>query len=276
MSEPALVRETSRNGQLVACAEWSGPVRKLALLEPGGLERWLAAAPSAGEGRAATALVALPEGGPLVVVRRLRHGGLLGPLLGERYLDAERSLRELEVTARLRVAGAPVPEPVLALALRRGPCWTHAFVTVYEEGAVDALEFLASAPDEVRVLRAAAAFGAAVRRFHDAGGRHADLHVKNLLLRETRAGAEGIVIDLDRGGAGAPPAPQRRARELGRLWRSLAKRGVAKSVGERGVASFFATYCAGDRALRDALLERLPTERRLAALHALHYPRAHR
>ena len=204
-------------------------MRKLALLEPGGLERWLAAAPSAGEGRAATALVSLPGGGPPVVVRRLRHGGLFGPLLGERYLDAERSLRELEVTARLRAAGAPVPEPVLALALRRGPYWAHALATVYEEGAVDALAFLRSAPDEARVLRAAAAFGAAVRRFHDAGGRHADLHLKNLLLRETRAGAEALVIDLDRGAAGAAPAPQRRARELGRLWRSLAKRGVAAS-----------------------------------------------
>ena len=276
MSERALVRETNRNGRLVACAEWSGPVRKLALLEPGGLERWLAAAPSAGEGRAATALVSLPGGGPPVVVRRLRHGGLLGPLLGERYLDAERSLRELEVTARLRAAGAPVPEPVLALALRRGPCWVHALATVYEEGAVDALAFLHSAPDEARVLRAAAAFGAAVRRFHDAGGRHADLHLKNLLLRETRAGAEAMVIDLDRGRAGAAPAPQRRARELGRLWRSLSKRGVAGSVGQRGVASFFAAYCAGDRALRDALLARLPTERRRAALHGLHYPRDRR
>jgi len=273
VSEPAFVRETSHGARLLACAAWSGPVAKLGLLEPGGLERWLAAAPSAGEGRAATALVSLPDGGPRLVVRRLRHGGLLGPLLADRYRDGERSLRELEVTARLRAAGAPVPEPVLALARRRGPCWTHALATVYEEGAVDALGFLASAPDEARVLRAAAAFGAAVRRFHDAGGRHADLHVKNLLLRETRAGAEGIVIDLDRGGVGAPPAPRRRAHELGRLWRSLAKRGVAAAVGERGVASFFAAYCAGDRTLRDALLARLPAERRRAALHGLHYGR---
>jgi 3-deoxy-D-manno-octulosonic acid kinase len=273
VSEPALLREATPAGRLLARAEWIARVRKLGLLEPGGLERWLAAAPSAGAGRTETALVALPDDGPRVVVRRLRHGGLLGPLLGPRYLDADRSHRELEATARLRAAGAPVPEPVLALALRSGPCWRHALVTVYEEGAVDALAFLGSAPDEARVLRAAAAFGAAVRRFHDAGGRHADLHVKNLLLRETRAGAEALVIDLDRGAAGAPPEPRRRAREIGRLWRSLAKRGVAEAVGERGVASFFAAYCAGDRALRDALLARMPSERRRAAIHALHYRR---
>ena len=269
--EGALVRETGPRGTLLAAAAWAGRVRALGLLEPGGLERWLGGARSAGEGRAATALVELGSGGPAVVVRRLRHGGVLGAWLGARYLDAERSLRELEVTARLRAAGAPVPEPVLALALRNGVFHLHALATVYEEGAVDALAFLASAPDEARVARAAAAFGAAVRRFHDAGGRHADLHVKNLLLRETRAGAEGLVIDLDRGAAGPPPTPRRRARELGRLWRSLVKRDVAGAVGERCVASFFAAYCAGDRALRDALLARVPAERRRAALHSLHY-----
>ena len=271
MSERGLLRETTPGGRLAVANEWQAAVRALGLLAPGALERWLAGAPSAGEGRNATALVALPDGGPHVVVRRLRHGGLLGPLLGERYLDPERAVRELEVTARLRAAGAPVPEPVLALALRRGPFWTHAFASVFEEGAVDALQFLASTPDEARVQRAAAAFGAAVRRFHDAGGRHADLHVKNLLLRESRAGADALVIDLDRGAAAAAPDARRRARELGRLWRSLAKRRVAAQVGERGVASFFAAYCAGDRALRDALLRRLPAERRRAAVHRLHY-----
>jgi 3-deoxy-D-manno-octulosonic acid kinase len=273
VSDAALLREAGAAGRLTVSSAWREPVAKLGLLEPGALERWLGGAGSAGEGRAATALAALPGGGARVVVRRLRHGGWLGPLLGERYLDAERAARELEATARLRACGAPVPEPVFALALRRGRGWVHALATVYEEGAADALAFLAAAPSDERLLRAAAASGAALRRFHDAGGRHADLHVKNLLLRETRAGAEVIVIDLDRGAAGTPAAPARRARELGRLWRSLVKRGVAERVGWRGVAAFLAAYCAGDRALRDALARRLPAERRRAARHALLYRR---
>jgi len=273
VSADGFVREATPAGRLVVAAAWQASVAPLALLTPGGLERWLAATPSAGEGRAATALATLPLGGPRVVVRRLRHGGLLGPLLGARYLDSERASRELELTARLRAAGAPVPEPVLALALRRGPFWMQLLATVYEEGAVDALQFLASEPDEARVLRAAGAFGAAVRRFHDSGGRHADLHVKNLLLRETRAGADAIVIDLDRGADGAAPPLAGHARELGRLWRSLLKRGVAARVGERGVAAFLSAYCAGDRELREALGRRLPAERRRAAWHALLYPR---
>jgi len=273
VTRDGIVEEQAPGGRLWVRSEWHPTVRRLALLAPGGFERWLAGAPSAGAGRGATGLVALAAGGPAAVVRRLQHGGLLGPLLGERYLSATRALHELEVTARLRAAGAPVPEPVFALALRRGPFWTHALATLYEEGAVDALQFLASSPDESRVLRAAAAIGAAVRRFHDAGGRHPDLHVKNLLLRETRAGAEAIVIDLDRGAAGAKPGLPARARELGRLWRSLTKRGVAEGVGERGVAAFLAAYCAGDRELREALGRRLPAERRRTAWHALLYRR---
>jgi 3-deoxy-D-manno-octulosonic acid kinase len=256
---------------LVVRADWREAVRGLALLAPGGLERWLAAAPSGGSGRAATALVALPGGGPRVVVRRLRHGGLLGPLLGDRYASPARVLRELDATARLRDAGAPVPEPVLALARRRRIGFRLALATVYEEGAVDALAFLASAPDHERLLRAASAVGAALRRFHDAGGHHPDLHVKNLLLRESRAGAEALVIDLDRGRVGLPPGPAERAAEIGRLGRSLLKRRVGGQVGERGAAAFLAAYCAGDRALRDALMRRFPAERRRARLHALRY-----
>lgn len=256
---------------LVVRTDWHDAVRGLRLLEPGGLERWLAAAPSGGSGRAATALVSVPGGGPRVVVRRLRHGGLLAPLLRDRYVSPARVLGELDATARLREAGAPVPEPILALATRRGIAFSLALATVHEEGAVDALSFLASEPEDERLVRAAAAVGGALRRFHDAGGHHPDLHVKNLLLRETRAGADALVIDLDRGRLGAPPGPGERAAEIGRLGRSLLKRRVSERVGERGAAAFLAAYCAGDRALRDALMRRFLAERRKARLHALLY-----
>jgi 3-deoxy-D-manno-octulosonic acid kinase len=256
---------------LVVRRDCRDAVRELALLAPGGLERWLAAAPSGGSGRTPTALVSVPGGGPRVVVRRHRHGGLLAPLLRDRYASPARVLRELDVTARLRAAGAPVPEPVFALARRLGIGFTLALATMYEEGAVDALAFLASEPGNERLVRAAAAVGGALRRFHDAGGRHPDLHVKNLLLRETRAGADALVIDLDRARIDAAPGAPERAAEIGRLARSLLKRRVALRVGERGAAAFLAAYCAGDRALREALMRRFPAERRKARLHALLY-----
>ncbi len=256
---------------LVVRSEWHAAVHGLGLLEPGGLERWIEAAPSGGVGRAHTARVGIPDGGPHVVVRRLRHGGLLGGVLGDRYLGPTRVLRELEVTAGLRAAGAPVPDPVLALAQRRGLGFTLALATVFEASTVDALAFLSDAPPPERIERAAAAAGSAVRRFHDAGGHHPDLHVKNLLLRESDTHTEAIVIDLDRGRLAAPPTPRERAATLGRLWRSLLKRHVAEPVGARGAAAFLAAYCGGDHELREALVQRLPAERRKARIHALRY-----
>jgi 3-deoxy-D-manno-octulosonic acid kinase len=256
---------------LVVRSEWQAALAGLALLAPGGLERWIAAAPSGGEGRTNTALVELPGGGPRVLVRRLRHGGLLGGLLAERYAGPGRVVRELIVTAGLRAAGAPVPDPVLAHAERRGCGFRLALATVYEADSVDALEFLGGAPGPERVERAAAATGAALRRFHDAGGHHPDLHVKNLLLRESDDPPEVIVIDLDRGRLAAPPTARQRAAEMGRLWRSLRKRNVAEPVGARGAAAFLAAYCGGDHALREALVARLPAERRKARIHALRY-----
>jgi tRNA A-37 threonylcarbamoyl transferase component Bud32 len=116
-------------------------------------------------------------------------------------------------------------------------------------------------------LRGARAAGAAIRRFHDAGGSHADLNIKNLLLCDCGAGIEVIVIDLDRARADRPPSPARRMRELMRLVRSIHKRGVAEVVGMRGAAAALSAYCAGDRALRRALLAHLPRERRRLARH---------
>jgi hypothetical protein len=42
-------------------------------------------------------------------------------------------------------------------------------------------------------------------------------------------------------------------------------------VGVRGCAAAFAAYCDGDRALRRALLEHLPGERRRLARHRIAY-----
>jgi hypothetical protein len=207
-----------------------------------------------------------------VVLRPVLHGGILGPLFGAALLGLRRPLRELERTARLRDAGAPVPRPAFVVGRRAaGPVFTAAVATVEEAGTLDALAFLQAGPDRGRIARGARAAGRAVRRFHDAGGRHADLHVKNLLLREEAGGPRCLVVDLDRVRVGAAPSPAARMAELMRLYRSLVKRGLVERVGRRGLAAFLGAYAGRDRALRAALLARLPVERRRLALHALRY-----
>jgi len=256
----------ARGARLVVDAGWSGAADARALLLPGELARRLADA-SGARGRAATALW-LARDGSRALLRPVRHGGLLAPLWGERLLGLARPLRELRVAAELHARGAPVPRPLLVVGMRRGIFWQAALATAYEEGARDGFALLAEAPAPARLVRALAAAARAVRRFHDAGGRHPDLHLGNLLFLEREKACEALVIDLDGARAGEPPGAARRMRELMRLYRSVAKRGLGAQVGARGCARFLSAYCGGDRALRRALLAALPRERLRLARHA--------
>src|SRR5262249_46719166 len=82
-----------------------------------------------------------------------------------------------------------------------------------------------------------------------------------LLLRETEACAEALLVDLDRACCGAPPAAAARLAEILRLHRSLVKRGLAARVGRRAQAAFLTAYTGADRPLRRALLRRPPPAR---------------
>ncbi|RIK89345.1 MAG: hypothetical protein DCC71_26035 [Proteobacteria bacterium] len=164
-----------------------------------------------------------------------------------------------------------MPRPAFGGAFRRGALWNGAVATHCEVGAFDAERFLHGAPDAERLARALAAAARAVRRFHDAGGWHPDLHVKNLLVREVGQRCEALVIDLD--GARVVPAVAagERMAQLMRLYRSLRKRGLLAAVGDAGADRFFREYAGDDRALAQRMLDRLPAERRRIALHALLY-----
>jgi tRNA A-37 threonylcarbamoyl transferase component Bud32 len=161
--------------------------------------------------------------------------------------------------------------PALVVAHQKGRLWNAAVATIFEEESVDAGAWLQSSPSATRLLAAAAAAGNAIRRFHDAGGCHRDLHVGNLLVRERAGQTEIIVIDLD--GAKVLPSvsPARRMRELMRLHRSLIKRGWATTLGPRVYAEFFKAYTQGDHPLRRELLRHHPRERFRLALHVAGY-----
>lgn len=244
------------------------PARALGLLELGGLARGLARG-GGPAGRGPTALLPLPGRSERLLLRGLRPGGVLAGLRGVTRLGLARPLAELRVAAALVAAGAPVARPALVLAERHGLGWRVAVGTLYEESTRNGVDFLTSRPVGPRLERGLTAAARALRRFHDAGGRHADLHAGNLLLRESGAGAEAILVDLDRVRLGRPPEARRRMAELMRLYRSLAKRGLLEALGGHGCRHFLRAYGDGDRALRSALLTHWPTERVRLRLHAL-------
>lgn len=259
---------TRRRGRCIVAA--IPPQDELALrnglAEPGGLARWLAGGAPGPTGRAASTRVAIADGRELHV-RPVVHGGILGSLWRGRVLGVGRACAELRVGSTLSAAGAPVARPALVAGERRRGLWRVAIASWHEADTLDVAAFLAGAPERSRVLRAAAAAGRALRRFHDAGGRHPDLHVGNVLLRESAAGCDALLVDLDRARAGIPPGASARLAELMRLHRSLAKRGLLSRVGARGSAVFLTAYTGSDRALRRSLLRHLPRERRRLALH---------
>ena len=243
-------------------------LRDAGWLDPARLDAALAQA-SGARGRAPVAVVA--AGPAALVVRAVQRGGFFGAALGRALAGSRRPLDELAATAQLRAAGAPVPRPAFAGAWRRGPVWQGVVATHVVEGTRDAESWLGETTSPTRRRRAFASAGRAVRRFHDAGGWHADLHAKNLLVREREGAVDVWVIDLDRARVLTHVDARARMTQLMRLYRSLVKRGLLEAVGVRGCIAFFHAYVAGDRALRAALLQRLPAERRRVARHALLY-----
>ncbi len=226
------------------------------------------------EGRAATALLALPGRPDRILLRSVRHGGWFGPVWGESLLGAGRALAELECNHALHARGAPVPRPALVAATRtRGPFWRALVGTWFEENARDALAFLAEEPSPERIHAAAESAGHAVRRFHDVGGQHRDLHLKNVLLRDVASGIEVCIIDLDRARVTSGLDAGRRMAELMRLFRSIEKRSLTRQLGPECVGKFFDAYTGEDAQLRAALLRYRRRERLRVAIHSLGYRR---
>ncbi len=255
----------------VFAIDWEDALRAAELYVPGRIARTREAG-TGSTGRGTTEIIPLPGINARMILRPILHGGLLGPVFGHAHRGFQRVLDEFLVNAALRRAGAPVPEPILALGERRGPLWQLALGTRLEEEAEDGMAFLASAPNDARRQRVAEAAGRAVRRFHDAGGSHADLHLKNLLIREAvDTEPEILIIDLDRARRLKEVPPEQRMSELMRLYRSVIKRGYLSALAGAPIEAFIEGYLDCDAELRNSLETHLASEQRKLALHRLSY-----
>ncbi|CAM9839465.1 unnamed protein product, partial [Discosporangium mesarthrocarpum] len=212
---------------------------------------------------------ALParDWGTVVRVRPGRRGGLLGPLLGDRYATPVRCFREHALVESLDAEGLPVPTPVFAAAWRSGFGWRCVVATVERERAVDLAGWLDRSPSARARTAAARAIGRTLRSLHDAGVTHGDLQLRNLLLEpgSSEDAPRCLAIDFDRARRGSPLPPASRMREWMRLVRSFHRTGRDAALTARIRAAALAAYCGGDRELRRAMLHHLPRER--ARLH---------
>jgi hypothetical protein len=248
----------------------------LRLADPQARDALFARAQRRGRGR--TPVVHLPSQHSLVL-RRYRHGGLLGWLTGTWLWGPRRALRELDVTVRAERSDAPVPHiACVAVWSVIGPLWSALIGTLEIEQGEDLLSWLRGASEPISRVALARQVGRSIRRLHDSGIEHRDLQLRNIVVRwsdrrRIRA-PQVVVIDLDgakhHGLRGVPTA--RRAHNLGRLARSVVKLGLwDRGVGSRERAAFVSGYCERDRALRRELRGYVGRERAKLLYHRASY-----
>ena len=258
------------NARAIVAPDFAASLRELGALDSASWSAHFDDSRPQGEGRRPIAMPTL-EGGTDLVLRRFHHGGSLAHILGATLRSPRRLFDEFRVHYELATRGTPVPQPAFAVAHRAGARWTGGIATVRIPDAVDGFGFLEAGPSSTNLGRCVEAAGHALRSFHDAGGRHADLHIANLLVRQ-RDAIEVFVIDLDRARIGPPPSIARRAREIGRLGRSLHKRGLQPDpIDTAAVEQFLSAYADHDPAGLRTLRTRLRFESLRTAVHRAGY-----
>ena len=216
------------------------------------LHAWAAQQPEAkpllgrGTAFAVNAPVAGPDGEPRWVVRRYHRGGLMAPLLGDRYLRARvpRPVRELWATVEARARGVPAPAVVAGGIHPRGPFYRGELVTeaIRDARTLEAFIFGGSGVDDASELLRLA--GRLILTMEKSLVLHVDLNAANVLFVRERESEGAKVVDLD--GCIVFPLDAKPFGELmrKRLERSLRKlsRRHGRPIKEREWDALRATY----------------------------------
>jgi 3-deoxy-D-manno-octulosonic acid kinase len=221
---PGYTRLVVRDATVVARHDAVAGVED-ALKETRTLHGWASTVPSAKafQGRATAWGTTLPRGGPSVVVRHARHGGVFAPLTGDRFLWPGRAPWELEASERLRSAGVPTPAVVAYALYPAGPGFCRCDVATArlpEGGDLPALWADADAASRDSMLTATAAL---VRALGLVQAHHEDLNAKNIYLVREGQGWRAYALDVDRVRFLAPGDGRAAELNLARLERSLKK-----------------------------------------------------
>jgi 3-deoxy-D-manno-octulosonic acid kinase len=240
-------RVTALPGALdeVLAALWSyGTVHEWAAAQPG-------AEPLAGRGTAYAVSTADGEW----VVRHYRRGGAVAGLLGDRYLRVgeSRAEAELAVSVEARSRGVASPEVVAAVVRNHGVWYRADLVTRRIVNAASLADITLGTARAGTDARAAAwhAAGWLLRDIFDGGLEHADLNLRNILVRALDTGSpSAVVLDLDR--AVVRPGAVGHAGQaamLSRLHRSRRKleRLAGSETSQRELDAFAAGLAGGQR-----------------------------
>jgi tRNA A-37 threonylcarbamoyl transferase component Bud32 len=188
-----------------------------------------------------------------VAVRKYRHGGLLRRLTGDLFLFGARPFQEVAVTEEVRSAGVPTLEILAAVMERRCVGFYQGYlITRYLPAAMDLITYLDQGPRDERRREVIEQAGEAVRKIHQRGIYHADMHLKNFLVEEK--GPKVYLIDFDKSAVRSRLGPSRRMKNLKRLDRSaekLKRHGLSLTKQDKRI--FCRAYVSGDEEIHPYL-----------------------
>ena len=179
------------------------------------------------EGRGPVYIVPLQGSDRPVVVRHSRHGGMLAPITGDRFIAPTRAPRELAISLRLIALGVATPRVVAYAIYPAGPFLRRADVVTGEiPDSADLAAVLSGASTIVPRCAAVTAAGDLLAEMARAGVRHPDLNLKNILLSTDGSVASAFLLDVDRvtidpARARAAAANAARLTRSARKWRDL-------------------------------------------------------
>jgi tRNA A-37 threonylcarbamoyl transferase component Bud32 len=190
-----------------------------------------------------------------IAIRRYRHGGLLRHLTGDLFLFGDRPFQEVAVTEEVRLAGVPSLEILAAIRERGWGRWYKGYlITEYLPAARDLIHYLDKEQGRTRRQEVIEKAAEAVRKMHQAGIYHADLHLKNFLVDEKNREVKVYLIDFDKSAIRPCLTPSRRMKNLKRLDRSAEKLNMAGlAVTRRDKGVFCRAYATADREIRPYL-----------------------
>ncbi len=130
------------------------------------------------------------------VLKRYYRGGQVARWNRDLYLftgvERSRPFREFRLLAWMYEQNLPVPVPVAALLERNLFSCRGALITILLAGTASFSMYLRQGNVGTQLWRS---IGACIRRFHDAGVKHADLNVNNILI-DTQG--QVYLVDFDK------------------------------------------------------------------------------
>ena len=179
-------------------------------------------------------LVSLPLNGKdpeRMVIRHYEHGGIFRALTRDLFLVGSRPFRELVITEMARKAGLPTMEVLAAIkTCVFWPFYKGNLVSKEIPNSIDLIQYFTRCGkgrvqkglgEKRKLIRQA---GRLVRKMHEVGIYHSDLHLKNFIVEMGGGGLGSLyIIDFDRSKIIYPLKSNKWFANLLRLDRSVEK-----------------------------------------------------